>query len=135
MFQRLIEQERAICQVLSMDPKCAHLKPRWQGTEVMECIITSLSPVSDLTDIFSAEERVTASCLRPLISHLCEILSCKEGDADLKVDIQERIVEYMKAKYVDMDVRKLINISACLDPRFMIRKLLLYDRKLWKKVK
>ena len=97
--------------------KCAHLKPRWQDTEVMECIITSLSPVSDLTDILSAEERVTASCLRPLISHLCEILSCKEGDADLKVDIQERIVEYMKAKYV---VRKLINISACLDPKFML---------------
>ena len=74
MFQRLIEQERAICQVLSMDPKCAHLKPWWQDTEVMECIVTSLSPVSDLTDILSAEERVTASCLRPLISHLCEML-------------------------------------------------------------
>ena len=67
MFQRLIEQERAICQVLSMDLKCAHLKPRWQDTEVMECIVTSLSPVSDLTDILSAEERVTASCLRLLI--------------------------------------------------------------------
>ena len=120
MFQRLIEQERAICQVLSMDPKCVYLKPRWQDTEVMECIVTSLSPVSDLTDILSAEERVTTSCLRPLISHLCEMLSCKEGDPDLKVDIQERILEYMKAKYVDMGVRKLINISACLDPRFML---------------
>ena len=71
----------------------------------------------------SAEGRVTASCPRPLISCLtymirsCEILSCKEGR---KVDIQERILEYMKAKYVDMDVRKLINISACLDPRFML---------------
>ena len=120
MFQRLIKQERAKCQVLSMNPKCAHLKPRWQDTEVMECIVTSLSPVSDLTDILSAEERVTVSCQRLLISHLCEILSCKEGDTDLKVDIQERIVKYMKAKYVDMDVRKLINISACLDLRFML---------------
>ena len=44
----------------------------------------------------------------------------RKGDADLKVDIQERILEYMKAKYVDMDVRKLINISPCLDPRFML---------------
>ena len=26
----------------------------------------------------------------------------------------------MKGKYEDMDVRKLINISACLDPRFML---------------
>ena len=104
MLQRLIEQERAICQVLSMDPKSVHLKPQWQDTEVMECIVTSLSPVSDLTNILSAEERVTASCLRPLISHLCEALSCEEGDADLKVDIQQRIVQYMKGKYEDMDV-------------------------------
>lgn len=49
-----------------------------------------------MTDILSAEERVTASCLRPLISHLCEVLACDEGDTDPKVDIQERIVEYMK---------------------------------------
>ena len=45
---------------------------------------------------------------------------CKEGDPDLKVDIQERILEYMKAKYVDTGVRKLINISACLDLRFIL---------------
>ena len=70
MMKRLIEQERAICQVLSMDPKSVHLKPRWQDTKVMECIVTALSPVSDLTDILSAKERVTASCLRPLISRL-----------------------------------------------------------------
>ena len=68
---------------------CVHSKPRWQETEVMECIVTSLL---DLTDILSAEERVTASCLRPLISHLCEMLSCKEEDPDLKVDIQERVL-------------------------------------------
>ena len=96
MMKRLIEQERAICQVLSMDPKSVHLKPRWQDTEVMECIATALSPVSDLTDILSAEEKVTASCLRPLISHLCEVLACREGDPELKVNIQEKIAEYMK---------------------------------------
>ena len=103
-MQRLIEQERAICQVLSMDPKSIHLKPRWQDTEVMECIVTALSPVSDLSDVLSGEERVTASCLRPLIIHLCDVLTCHEGDVDLKVDIQERIVEYMKAKYEDTTV-------------------------------
>ena len=90
MMQRLIEQERAICQVLSMDPKSIHLKPQWQDTRVMKCIVTAPSPVSDLSDILSAEERVTASCLRPLISHLCEALACDEGDADLKVDMQRQ---------------------------------------------
>ena len=44
-----------------MDPNSVHLKPQWQDTEIMECIVTALSPVSDLTDILSAEERVTAT--------------------------------------------------------------------------
>ena len=94
----------------------------------MECIVTALSPVSD---ILSAEEKVTASCLRSLINHLCETLVCTEEDAELKVDIQERIVEYMKAKYEDTAVKKVINISTCLDPRFMLmkRKLPLYNRR------
>ena len=73
----------------------------------MECIVTALSPVSDMTNILSAEERVTASCLRPLISHLCEALGCD----DLKMDIQDRIVEYMKAKYEEMAVKKLIYVN------------------------
>ena len=119
MMKRLIEQERAICQVLSMDPKSVYLKSRWQDTEVMECIATALSPVSDLIDILLAEEKVTA-CLRPLISHLCEVLACREGDPELKVDIQEKIVEYMKGKYEDTTVKELINISTCSDPRFML---------------
>lgn len=107
-MQKLIEQERAICQVLSMDPKSIHLKLRWNNTEFMECI----AALSDLTDILSAEERVTVSCLRLLVSHLCEAVACHERDAELKVDIQERTVEYIKAKYKDTAVKKLINISS-----------------------
>ena len=120
MLERLIEQGRAIVQVLSTDPKTVHLKPRWQDTEVMECVVAALSPVSDLTDVLSGEDKVTASCLRPLISHLYEELACKEGEADLKVDIQEKILRYMKEKYSDTTVEKIINMSACLDPRFML---------------
>ena len=47
-------------------------------------------------------------------------MACHEGDPDLKVDIQEKIVEYMKGKYEDTTVKKLINIATCLDPRFML---------------
>ena len=113
----LIEQERAIVQASSTDPKTVHLKPRWQDTE---CVVAALSPVSDLTDVLSGEDKVTASCLRPLISHLYKELACKEGEADLKVDIQEKILRYMKEKYSDTTVEKVINMSACLDPRFML---------------
>ena len=52
--------------------------------KVMECI-AALSPISDLIDILFTEERVRASYLRHLISYLCEVLACHEGDAELKV--------------------------------------------------
>ena len=105
MLDRILEQERALAQILGADPKTAHLKPRWQDTEVIESIVSALKPVSDLTDVLSGEERVTASCLKPLLNHLQnEALAEKEGDATLKSNIQLRIKQYMKAKYDDESV-------------------------------
>jgi len=113
-------------QILGADPKTTHLKPRWQDTEVMESIVSALKPVSDLTDILSGEKRVTASCLKPLLSHLHdEALAEKEGElggTTLKVDIQQRIKQYMKRKYDDESIKSMLNISSCLDPRFMLKK-------------
>jgi len=53
MLQWLLEQEKPVCQVLAADPKTAHLKLRWQDTEVMESIVAALEPVADFTDILS----------------------------------------------------------------------------------
>ena len=55
MLDRILEQERALVQILGADPKTAHLKPCWQDTEVMESIVSALKPISDLTDILSGE--------------------------------------------------------------------------------
>ena len=99
MLQRIVEQEKAVCKVLGADLKTAYLKPRWQDMEVMESIIAALLPVSDLTDILSGEQRVTASCLIPLNTHLCkEALNDYEvathtsyTDRTLKCDMQAKI--------------------------------------------
>ena len=69
MLHQILEQERALAQVLNDNPKTTHLKPWWQDTEVMESIVSALKPVSDFTDILSAEEHVIASCLKPLLNH------------------------------------------------------------------
>ena len=95
------------------DPKTAHLKLRWQDTEVMESNISALLPMSgltqsslwtfDLTDVLSGEQYVTASCLIPLITHLCkEALNddAAHTSQTLKCDIQRKIREYMTNKYV-----------------------------------
>jgi len=114
MLDRILEQERALVKILGADPKITHLKPCWQDTEVMESIVSTLKPVSDFTDILSGEERVNASCLKTLLSHLHdEALAEKEeelGGTILKVDIQQRIKQYMKRKYDDDESIK--NISS-----------------------
>ena len=126
MLQRIVEQEKAVCQVLGADPKTAHLKLRWQDTEVMESVISALLPVSDLTDVLSGEQCVTASCLIPLITHLCkEALSDDDthtGSHTLKCDIQRKIREYMTNKY-EGEPKTIIGTAACLDPRFMLKYL------------
>ena len=110
-----MEQERPLVQILGADPKTIHLKLCWQDTEVMESVVSALKPVSDLTDILSGEERVTASCFNPLLNHLHnESLAEKEGDTTLKSDIHKRIKEYMKTKYDDESVMSTLNIC-CLD--------------------
>jgi len=127
MLDRILEQERALVQILEADPKTTHLKPHWQDTEVVESIVSALKLVSDLKDILSGEEWVTASCLKPLLSHLHdEALAEKEeelGGTTLKVGIQQRIKQYMKRKYDDDEsIKSILNIPSCLDPRFMLKK-------------
>ena len=122
MLERLVLQERALVQILGADPKTTHLNPRWQDTELMESIFSALKPISDLTDILSGEEHVTASCLKPLLDHMHnETFAEKEGDTTLEYDIQQRIKQYMKRKYEDESVMSTLNIYSCLDTRFMLK--------------
>ena len=126
ILDRILEQERALVQILGADTKTAHLKPLWQDTEVIESIVSALKSVSDLTDVLSREERVTASYLKQLLNHLQnEALAEKEEDITLKSDIQLRIKQYMKVKDDEsvMSILKIciLKICCCLDPRFMLK--------------
>ena len=45
MLERILEQERALLQILGAAPKTTHLKPcwqLWQDTEVMESVVSAL---------------------------------------------------------------------------------------------
>ena len=45
MLHRIMEQERALLQILAGDPKTIHLKLSWQDTEVMGSVVSALKPV------------------------------------------------------------------------------------------
>ena len=92
MISRILEQEEAICAVLSADRKTTHLVPTWQDIDVMQSIYKALAPLSDLTDILSGDTYVTVSAILPLINLLNTKFSKEnEEDCQLTADIKQAI--------------------------------------------
>ncbi len=107
MIQRILEQEKAIAQVLAADRSTRHLVPTWQDIDVLDSVSKALGPL------------VTVSCLKPTI-HLfnSELLQGKAEDTDLTKTIKSSILDYMNTKYGDLEVQELINMAIILDPHF-----------------
>ena len=98
MISRILEQEKALRQVLSMDRKTAHLVPTWQDLEVLESINKALAPLADFTDILSGEKYVTFSALIPLLKHIIDdVLQHDEEDITLTTDIKQQIIITIKS--------------------------------------
>ena len=105
MVARVLEQEKAIRQVLSSERKTAHLIPTWQDIDVLESVDKVLSPLAELTDIMSGEMYITVSSIKPLLRHMTsDILVPKEDETQLGRDIKKRISTYMLKKYEDLEV-------------------------------
>ena len=88
MIARVLEQQKGLRQVLSVDRKTAHLVPTWQNLEVLESINKALAPLADCTDILSGEKYFTFSALIPLLKHITDDVLCDdEEDTTLTTDI------------------------------------------------
>ncbi|XP_014187161.1 E3 SUMO-protein ligase ZBED1, partial [Haplochromis burtoni] len=119
MIQRLLEQEKAITQVLAADKTTRHLMLTWQDIEVLDSVRTALNPLLEFTDAFSAEEYVTISCVKPVLQMFNnDMLKVKEGDTELTKDIKTAILDYMNKSYKDSVTERLVNMASFLDPRF-----------------
>ncbi|KAJ8012601.1 hypothetical protein DPEC_G00044560 [Dallia pectoralis] len=59
MVKRVLEQKRAITEVLSKDKKTRPLVPTWQDVDVIESIDAALSPLLEFTDALSGESYVS----------------------------------------------------------------------------
>ena len=67
MIGRVLEQSKALSQVLSKDKKTRHLVPTWQDTDVLESINNALGPLQEFTDALSGEAYVSVSYLKPVL--------------------------------------------------------------------
>ncbi|KAK0138597.1 DNA-directed RNA polymerase III subunit RPC1 [Merluccius polli] len=118
---RLLEQHKAIAQVLSDDRKARHLIPRWQDTDVLESITKALQPLTEFTDALSSEKYVSVSFVKPVL-HLfrSSILKVQDGESDLTCTIKNKIMTYLDDKYNDPLTQELLDMASSLDPRFKL---------------
>ncbi|XP_073344944.1 E3 SUMO-protein ligase ZBED1-like [Pagrus major] len=119
MIQRVLQQEKAISQVLKADKKVRHLVPTWQDLDVLESVNRALSPLMEFTDALSGEEYVSVSYLKPVL-HLLNnsVLSPDEDDTELTKQMKGAILQYLNEKYSDAATDDLLDMASFVDPRF-----------------
>ncbi|XP_040294401.1 E3 SUMO-protein ligase ZBED1-like [Bufo bufo] len=88
MIQRLLEQEKAISQVLKADRKTRHLVPTWQDIDVLESMNKTLSPLLEFTDALSGEEYVSVSTVKPVL-HLLNTTVLPLADDDIDTELMK----------------------------------------------
>ncbi|KAJ8333502.1 hypothetical protein SKAU_G00415100 [Synaphobranchus kaupii] len=119
MIERVLDQEKAISQVLKADKKTRHLVPSWQEIDVIESVKKALSPLKDFTDALSGEDYVSVSYVKPVL-HLLKvsILHLDDEDTELTKTMKTTILDYLTAKYQDPTTDDLLDMASLVDPRF-----------------
>ena len=119
MTARVLEQKKAITQVLADDKKSRHLIPSWADLDVLEAVNRALSPLMEFTDALSGEDYVTISFVKPVLHILnSRVLAEEEDDVELTKTIKTSILAYLKGKYSDPITEELLDTASFVDPRF-----------------
>ncbi|GAA6085766.1 zinc finger BED domain-containing protein 4-like [Tachysurus ichikawai] len=119
MIARVLEQRKAITQVLSEDKKSRHLVPSWADLDILEAVSKALSPLMEFTDALSGEEYVTISFVKPVLHILnSRVLAEEKDDVELTKTIKTSILRYLKEKYSDPITEELLDTASFVDPRF-----------------
>ncbi|XP_039462577.1 uncharacterized protein LOC120436178 [Oreochromis aureus] len=118
MIARVLEQMKAISQVLTGDRHARSLIPTWQDAEVLESIHKALHPLSEFTDALSGEEYVSISYLKPVLHLLAtSVLAEDAEDTDLTRSIKTKVLAYLNDKYSDLNTQELLDVASFMDPR------------------
>ncbi|XP_039601528.1 zinc finger BED domain-containing protein 4-like [Polypterus senegalus] len=126
MIARVLEQRKAITQILSEDKKSRHLVPSWADLDVLEAVSKALSPLMEFTDALSGEEYVTISFVKPVLHILnSRVLAEEEDDVELTKTIKTSILRYLKEKYSDPITEELLDTASFVDPYLKLPTFLL----------
>lgn len=119
MIERVLDQKKAISQVLKADKKTRHLAPSWQDVDVMEFIKKALGPLRDFTDALSGEDCVSVSYVKPVLNLLkMNLLKLNDEDSELTQTMKTTVLDYLTEKYQDPKTDALLDMASLVDPRF-----------------
>ncbi|XP_051805338.1 E3 SUMO-protein ligase ZBED1-like isoform X1 [Acanthochromis polyacanthus] len=119
MTARLLEQKKAITQVLSDDRASRHLIPKWSDLDVLEAMNKALAPLVEFTDALSGEEYVTISSVKPVLHILhSRVLAEEDDDVELTKAIKSDIISYLDDKFSDPTTEEFLDMASFVDPRF-----------------
>ena len=114
MVAQILEQENVIRTVLTADRKAL---TTWQDIHVPTAIHQALSPLSDLTDIFSGEEYVTMSAILPLLRLIeKKLIKDEASDTQLTKDIKQDLSSCYTIPKISTMVLRILQVATFLDP-------------------
>lgn len=121
MLERVLEQQQALYAVL-MENKEKHVRallPDAGEWGVIEDLISILKPFSDATQVLSGSKYATISLLAPILYKLIyKTLKIEDKDTTILKSIKNAICTDLKSRYEPLEIQRLLNIAAFLDPRF-----------------
>lgn len=119
MVERMLEQHKAVAQVLGADKKTRQLVPAWQDIDVLESMHGALNPLLKFTDSLSSENYVSVSYLKPMLQLFrTQILKPSDDETQLTKDLKMTVMSYLDEKYADPITEELLDVATLLDPRF-----------------
>ncbi len=103
MINRILEQQKALTQVLSEDKAARHRIPTWQDIDVLESVSTGpTAGFHRCTLMLVLENYVSVSYVKQVLHLLnTSMLLMHEEDTDLTKTSKKEMLHYINEKYKD----------------------------------
>ena len=119
MMERILEQQQAICAVVSNVRKNWSKMPSDAEFTNIEITIAVLGSLSIFTDALSGEKWINISVVWPLLNHILDtLLNPSDDDVALAKEMNLAISNDLRPRYSAPDISVLLDKCTFLDPRF-----------------
>ena len=133
MIQRYLEQQAAVMAVLvsqevRKDPDLDTLSPG--DITSAEQLVLIMEPLKTITTILCEEHQPTISMVMPLLNNLMSSLSPSDGDPKTIKSVKQALLNDLKKRYQEPEIRDILLQATVLDPRFKTLPFLQIDERL-----